>query len=73
MEENPCRYCTPETGRSWDCHGRCTRYSRWKKKHDEQIAQERQQRQSHWTPRTGNWYRQPDGHWRNKKSVKRRK
>lgn len=24
--ENPCRYCTSETGRTQDCHGKCERY-----------------------------------------------
>lgn len=73
MSDCPCRYCTTETGRSDICHGICKRYKTWKKKHDEQVARERQQRQALWTPRTGQWYKQPDGHWRNKKSVKRRK
>lgn len=73
MSDCPCRFCTVDDGRNPDCHGYCKRYKTWKIKHDTQVAEERKQRQARWTPRTGQWYRQPDGHWRNKKVVKERK
>lgn len=40
MGENPCRFCTEETGRSADpnCHGYCERFLEWEKqKNDRKI------------------------------------
>lgn len=73
IEECPCRFCTPDTGRSGDCHGRChDRYIPWKKRHDERVALERQQRNLRRSNLTGQWYRQ-NGYWRNKNLIKERK
>ena len=73
MEECPCRYCTVDTGRSSTCHGTCEKYIKWKKRHTEQVALERRQRHIKWSVRTGHWYKTPDGHWRNRNAVRRRK
>lgn len=44
--ENPCRYCTTEQGRTWDCHGRCDRYTAWNNGHKaDREARKEQQRE----------------------------
>lgn len=41
-EENPCRYCTAETGRSGDCHATCDWYLLW---HEGRMAELREKMQ----------------------------
>lgn len=43
-KDRPCKYCTPETGRTTTCHDRCPEYQAWKKKNDKRKAKIRKKK-----------------------------
>lgn len=45
MKPNPCKGCTPETGRSATCHSTCDKYIKWQKKHKEELAMIRKKKE----------------------------
>lgn len=48
MVNNPCRYCTTETGRSPTCHASCEKYANFRIEKDmenEELAKQKRQAQ----------------------------